>query len=131
MSPDPAATLPAVRASADLAHRPRGLLVEATIDAPPGYRVTRVLGVVRGNTIRARHVGHDVMAALKTIVGGEISEYTKMIAESREQALDRMRAEALSLGANGVVGVKFTTSAVMAGAAEILVYGTAVVVEEE
>ncbi|MGI9570623.1 MAG: YbjQ family protein, partial [Desulfobulbia bacterium] len=81
---------------------------------------------VRGNTIRARHVGKDIMAGLRTIVGGEISEYTKMLAESREQALDRMYADAEAKGANAVVCLRFTTSAVMASAAELLAYGTAV-----
>ena len=88
--------------------------------------ITRVLGLVRGNTIRARHVGRDIMAGLRTIVGGEISEYTKLMAESREQALDRMVAEAESLGADAVVGVRFSTSMVMNGCAELLAYGTAV-----
>jgi uncharacterized protein YbjQ (UPF0145 family) len=95
-----------------------------------GRRISRVLGVVRGNTIRSRHVGRDVMAVLKMFVGGEIHEYTKLMAESREQALDRMVAEAESLGANAVVGLKFATSQITAGAAELLAYGTAVVLEE-
>ncbi len=90
------------------------------------YEITETLGLVRGNTIRARHVGKDIMAALRTIVGGEITEYTKMLAESREQALDRMYAEAEQLGADGIVCVRFTTSAVMASSAELLAYGTAV-----
>lgn len=109
-------------------HRGRGLPC-ATTDALPGYRIVRSLGLVRGNTIRARHMGHDIMAALKTIVGGEIDEYTKMLGEAREQSLDRMRGEAVQLGGNAVVGVRFTTSTVLQGAAEILAYGTAVVVE--
>ena len=91
----------------------------------------KVHGLARGNTIRARHIGNDILAAFKTLVGGEITEYTKMMAESREQALDRMRAEAVALGANAVVGLRFTTSTVMAGAAEILAYGTAVTAEPE
>jgi len=121
---------PAVRASADLANRPSGLKIFTT-DAVPGYRVVETIGLVRGNTIRARHIGNDIMAALKTLVGGEISEYTKMLAESREQSIDRMRAEALQRGANAIVAVRFTTSTVMQGAAEILAYGTAVVLEKE
>ena len=96
-----------------------------------GKRVVRTLGIVRGNTIRARHVGRDIVAGLRNIVGGEISEYTKLMAEAREQALDRMVEEAASLGANAVVEVRFTTSEVMAGAAELLAYGTAVLVEDE
>jgi uncharacterized protein YbjQ (UPF0145 family) len=117
-----------VRAAADMQGRPQGLLIFTT-DAVEGYRIVSAKGLVRGNTIRARHIGNDILAALRTLVGGEITEYTKMLAESREQALDRMCAEALSLGANAVVGVRFTTSTVMANAAEILVYGTAVVIE--
>lgn len=119
-----------VRASADLQGRPQGLQV-FTVEQVPGYRIVSVKGLVRGNTIRARHIGNDILAALRTIVGGEISEYTKMLAESREQALDRMRAEALARGANAVIGVRFTTSTVMANAAEILAYGTAVVLAPE
>ena len=94
-----------------------------------GKTIVRQLGLVRGNTIRARHVGKDIMAGLKNIVGGEISDYTKMMAESREQAIDRMIAEAESKGANAVVGMKFATSMIMQNASEILAYGTAVVVE--
>jgi uncharacterized protein YbjQ (UPF0145 family) len=96
-----------------------------------GARIVRSLGIVRGNTIRARHIGRDIMAGLRTIVGGEVSEYTKLLAEAREQALDRMVEEARALGANAVVEVRFSTSEVMSGAAELLAYGTAVVVEEE
>ncbi|TNE84032.1 MAG: YbjQ family protein [Deltaproteobacteria bacterium] len=101
----------------------------STTDDLPGYRIVDSLGLVRGNTIRARHVGTDIVAGIKTLFGGEISEYTKMMAESREQALDRMRAEAVEVGAHAIVGVRFTTSTVLQGAAEILVYGTAVRVE--
>jgi uncharacterized protein YbjQ (UPF0145 family) len=101
----------------------------STTDMIEGKKITKNLGLVRGNTIRARHLGKDVMAGLKNIVGGEISEYTKLMAESREQSIDRMVENADELGANAVVGVKFSTSQIMGGAAEILVYGTAVVVE--
>ena len=90
------------------------------------HKIVETLGLVRGNTIRARHVGKDIMAGLRTIVGGEIGEYTKMLAESREQAYDRMIAQAKEMGGDGIVCVRFTTSAVMAGAAELLAYGTAV-----
>ncbi len=90
------------------------------------YRVTETLGLVKGSTIRARHVGKDIVAGLRNIVGGEIIEYTKMLAESREQALDRMRNAAKEMGADGVVCLRFTTSAVMSGSAELLAYGTAV-----
>lgn len=96
-----------------------------------GKRIVRTLGLVRGNTVRARHVGRDILAMLRNVVGGEVSEYTKLLAESREQALDRMVAEARSLGANAVVQTRFMTSVVIQGAAELLAYGTAVVVEDE
>jgi uncharacterized protein YbjQ (UPF0145 family) len=96
-----------------------------------GKRVVRTLGMVRGNTIRARHLGKDIMAVLRNIVGGEVSEYTKMMAEAREQALDRMVEDAKSLGANAVIEVRFMTSMLMQGAAELLAYGTAVIVEDE
>ncbi len=97
-----------------------------TQDEFADYEITETLGLVKGNTIRARHVGKDIIAGLRTIVGGEITEYTKMLAESREQALDRMIASAEEIAADGVVCVRFTTSAVMAGSAELLAYGTAV-----
>ena len=96
-----------------------------------GYRIVEEFGLVRGSTIRARHLGRDILAALKSIVGGEIQEYTKMLAESREQAIDRMEAEAADLGANAILCIRFSTSYVMGGTAEIVVYGTAVRVEKE
>ena len=99
--------------------------------AVTGHRVSRTLGLVYGNTIRARHVGKDILAALKNIVGGELQEYTKLMAESREQALDRMLVSAKGLGANGIINVRFTTSYIMNNASEILVYGDAVVLEPE
>lgn len=92
----------------------------------PGREISEVLGLVRGNTIRARHIGNDVMAGLRNIVGGEVKEYTKMISEAREDSLKRMVEEAEALNADAVVNVRFTTSQVMSGAAEILAYGTAV-----
>lgn len=88
--------------------------------------IQATLGLVRGNTIRARHIGKDIIAALRNLVGGEINEYTKMLAESREQAIDRMVAEARGIGADAIVGIRFVTAPVMQGAAELLVYGTAV-----
>ena len=94
-----------------------------------GKTIVKQLGLVRGNTIRARHIGKDITAVLKNIVGGEISGYTKMMAESREQAIDRMIADAESKGANAIIGMKFATSMIMQSASEILAYGTAVVVE--
>lgn len=101
----------------------------STTETIEGKRIIKHLGLVRGNTIRARHIGRDIMAAFRNIVGGEITDYTKMMAESREQAIDRMVEEAQTLGANAIVGMKFATSMIMSSAAEILVYGTAVVVE--
>ena len=97
----------------------------------PGKRIVKVIGMVKGTTVRARHVGHDVMAGLRNLVGGEVTDYTKMIAESREQAVDRMVAQAEANGANAIVGVGFMTSMVMQGAAELLAYGTAVVISDE
>ena len=91
-----------------------------------GFETTESLGLVRGNTIRARHIGRDIVAGLRSMVGGEIPEYTKMLAESREQALDRMIQDAKRLGADGVTALRFTTCPVMQGAAELLAYGTAV-----
>ena len=96
-----------------------------------GRKIIKQLGLVRGNTIRSRDIGKDLMASLRNVVGGEIEEYTKLMAESREQALDRMIEEAKNLGANAIVGVKFSTTEVMGRAAEILVYGTAVIVDDE
>ncbi len=104
-------------------------MILTTSSAVAGYRVVKTLGLVRGNTIRARHVGKDILALLKNLVGGEIEEYTKMLAEAREQALDRMVAEARERGANAVIDVRFTSAYVMGAAAEIVAYGTAVVIE--
>ena len=106
-------------------------MIVSTSESVAGHRVVRTLGLVRGNTIRARHVGKDITAAFRNIVGGEISEYTKLLGEAREQALDRMVANAKEIGANAIVMVRFSTSMVMSGAAELLAYGTAVVVEPE
>ena len=102
-----------------------------TSDSVPGKRIVKTLGLVRGNTVRARHVGHDIMAGLRNIVGGEIGEYAKLVAESREQSIDRMEAEAETLGANAIVCVRFGTSVMAQSAAELLAYGTAVIVEDE
>ena len=96
-----------------------------------GYRATRTLGLVRGSAIRGRHIGKDLIAHLRNAVGGEIPEYTKMMSEAREQALDRMIEEARDLGGTAIVGVRFATSSMMAGAAEILVYGIAVQLEPD
>ncbi len=102
-----------------------------TTDTIAGARVVETLGLVRGNTLRARNIGRDIAAGLRSLVGGEITEYTKMMAEAREQALDRMVEEARSIGADAVVRVGFSTSYIMANVAEILVYGTAVKLQTE
>ncbi len=106
-------------------------MIVATVPSVPGYRIVKTLGLVRGSSIRARHIGKDILAVLRNVAGGEIREYTKMLAEAREQAIDRMIEEAEALGADAVVGVRFQTSMVMSGAAEMLSYGTAVKLEPE
>ncbi len=106
-------------------------MIVTTTDSIHGKRVVRTFGLVRGNTIRARHLGRDIMARLRNVVGGEISEYTKLLAEAREQAVDRMVQEARELGANAIIEIRFSTSMVMEAAAELLAYGTAVVVEDD
>lgn len=105
-------------------------MIIVTSDDIPGKRVVRTLGLVRGNCVRARHLGRDITAQLRNIVGGEVHEYTKLLAESREQAIDRMLAEARELGANAIVTTRFVTAQVAAGMAELLAYGTAVVIED-
>ncbi|MCO7227332.1 YbjQ family protein [Pleionea sp. CnH1-48] len=105
-------------------------ILVVTTDDIANKKIVKTLGLVRGNTIRARHVGRDILAGLRTIVGGEVHEYTKLMAESREQALDRMVDEARSMGANAIVSTRFTTSLMAQGAAELLAFGTAVVVED-
>ena len=97
-----------------------------TQDEFADHDIVETIGLVRGNTIRARHIGKDILAGLRTIIGWEIYEYTKMLAESREQSIDRMVAEAKSKNANGIVAMRFVTSPVMQGSAELLAYGTAV-----
>tara|TARA_B100000029_G_scaffold397574_1_gene395890 strand:- start:118 stop:438 length:321 start_codon:yes stop_codon:yes gene_type:complete len=106
------------------------MLVVSSPDIP-GKKIVKTLGLVKGNTIRARHIGKDILAVFKNIVGGEIQEYTKLMAESREQAIDRMVQEAEQLGANAIISVSTTTSVISQGAAELLVIGTAVVIEDE
>ena len=105
-------------------------MIVVTSETIANKRIVRTLGIVRGNTIRARHIGKDILAGLRNIVGGEVHEYAKLIAESREQSLDRMVGEAAALGANAIVATRFTTSVMMGGAAELLAIGTAVVVED-
>jgi uncharacterized protein YbjQ (UPF0145 family) len=101
----------------------------STTETIYGKKTVKHLGLVRGNTIRARHLGRDIMAGLRNVVGGEVTDYTKMMAEAREQSIDRMIEEAQKLGANAIVGIRFSTTEMMQHAAEIMVYGTAVVVE--
>jgi len=101
-------------------------MIIVTTDRIEGKQIVKTLGLARGSTIRARHLGHDIMAGLRNIVGGEITDYTKMLAESREQAIQRMVQEAEGMGANAIVGARFVTSMVMSGASELLAYGTAV-----
>ncbi len=105
-------------------------MIITTSDQVEGKKITKTIGLVRGSTIRARHVGRDIMAGLRGLVGGEIVDYTKMMAEAREQAIQRMVEDAEKKGANAVVGMKFTTSMIMSNASEILAYGTGVVVVE-
>ncbi len=98
----------------------------SNINTVPGREIVEVLDIARGSTVRARNIGRDIFAGLKNLVGGEISEYTKLMADAREQAIDRMIADAESLGADAVINVRFTTAMVMQGCSEILAYGTAV-----
>ncbi len=105
-------------------------MIVVTSETIANKRIVKTLGLVRGNTVRARHIGKDIMAGLRNIVGGEVHEYAKLIAESREQTLDRMVTEAEELGANAIVASRFTTSVMMGGAAELLAVGTAVIVED-
>ncbi len=104
-------------------------ILVVTTEGVPGKKVVKSLGLVRGSSVRARHLGRDITAVFRNIVGGEVTEYTQLMAQSREHALERMKEEAGKLGANAVVGARFMTSMVMSGAAEMLAYGTAVVVE--
>jgi uncharacterized protein YbjQ (UPF0145 family) len=104
-------------------------MIVVTTENVVGHRIVRSLGLVRGNSIRSRHLGHVLVAFFRRLVGGEIRDYTKMMAEAREQAYDRMVAEAEALGANAILAVRFASSEVMAGAAEIIIYGTAAVIE--
>ena len=105
-------------------------MILVTSETIANKRIVKTLGLARGNTVRARHIGKDIMAGLRNIVGGEVHEYAKLIAESREQTIDRMVTEAEELGANAVIAARFTTSVMMGGAAELLAVGTAVVVED-
>lgn len=105
-------------------------MIMVTTESIHGYRIRESLGLVRGSTIRAKHIGKDIMAGLRTLVGGEIKEYTEMLIESRNESVRRMEADAERLGADAIVTVRFMTSQVMSGAAEMLAYGTAVKLDE-
>lgn len=106
-------------------------LIVVNTETIPGMRIVQMRGIVQGNTVRAKHVGRDIAASFKNIVGGELKGYTELLTEARRDALERMLAQARQLGANAVVNVRFSTSAVTAGAAEMFAYGTAVIVEPE
>jgi len=104
-------------------------MIVTNIETIPGKVIVKHLGMVQGNTVRAKHVGRDLLAGLKNIVGGELTSYTELLSEAREEAVARMLTQASAVGANAVVNVRFSTSSVTAGAAELFAYGTAVVVE--
>lgn len=104
-------------------------LIITNVETVPGKKIIKHLGMVNGNTVRAKHAGRDIMAGFKNIFGGELKGYTELLSESREEAMSRMSQQAEAIGANAVVNVRFSTSSVAAGASELFVYGTAVVVE--
>ena len=106
-------------------------MILVNTEVVPGYQISEVKGLVQGNTIRAKHVGRDIAAGFKNIIGGELKGYTELLTESRRQAIERMMAQAQQLGANAIINVRFTTSSVTQGAAELYAYGTAVVLEQE
>ncbi len=106
-------------------------MIVTTSERIAGKKIVKTLGMVKGNTVRARHIGRDIAAKFRNIIGGEVVEYTKLIAESREQSLDRMMDDAKRMGANAIIMTRFGTSEMMQGAAELLAYGTAVVIEDE
>ena len=99
------------------------------LETIPGHRITQHLGLVQGSTVRAKHVGKDIFAGIKNIFGGELSSYTDLLNESRHESIDRMMEQAEALGANAIINVRFSTSSIAAGAAELFVYGTAVIIE--
>ncbi|MCW8924322.1 MAG: YbjQ family protein [Gammaproteobacteria bacterium] len=104
-------------------------MIITNMEIIPGKKITQHLGLVQGSTVRAKHVGRDLMAGLKNIFGGELSGYTELLQESREEAMERMKAQATAVGANAVLNVRFSTSSVTQGAAELFAYGTAVIME--
>jgi uncharacterized protein YbjQ (UPF0145 family) len=101
-------------------------MIITTTETIPGKKVQEILGIAKGSTIRAKHLGRDIMAGLKHLVGGELKGYTEMLSEARDQSMERMEAEAEKLGADAIVNVRLLTAEVMQGAAEVLAYGTAV-----
>ena len=101
-------------------------IILTNTDSVPGYKIDKILGIVIGNTVRAKHIGKDIMAGLKTIVGGEIKQYTEMLTDARKESINRMINNAKEMGADAIINVRFMTSSTMAGAAELLAYGTAV-----
>lgn len=106
-------------------------MIVVNTDTIPGHRIVEVKGIVQGNTVRAKHAGRDIAAGLKNLVGGELRGYTELLTESRQEAMQRMLAQAQQIGANAVVNVRFTTSSITAGASELYAYGTAVTVVPE
>ena len=104
-------------------------MIITNMEIIPGKKITQHFGLVQGSTVRAKHVGRDLMAGLKNIFGGELAGYTELLQESREEAVDRMKAQATAVGANAVINVRFSTSSVTQGAAELFAYGTAVILE--
>lgn len=105
-------------------------MILVNTETAPGFEIVQVKGLVQGNTVRAKHAGRDIAASFKNLVGGELKGYTELLTESRRQAVERMMAQAEQLGANAIVNIRFTTSAVTAGAAELYAYGTAVVLRQ-
>lgn len=104
-------------------------MILSNIETIPGRTIVKHLGLVNGSTVRAKHAGRDIMASFKNIFGGELKGYTELLQESREEAISRMTAQAVAIGANAIVNVRFSTSSIAAGAAELYAYGTAVVLE--
>jgi uncharacterized protein YbjQ (UPF0145 family) len=105
-------------------------MMVTNIELIPGQRISKHLGMVQGNTVRAKHVGRDIMANFKNLFGGELKGYTELLQEARDEAVSRMKQQATAIGANAVINVRFSTSSITAGAAELFAYGTAVVIED-
>ncbi|WP_297478713.1 heavy metal-binding domain-containing protein [uncultured Photobacterium sp.] len=105
-------------------------MIFSTTETVPGYEITAILGIVTGNVVQSKHIGRDIMAGLKTIIGGELKGYTEMFNEARSQAMARLEADATALGADAVIGLRFTTSAIMDGSCELLAFGTAITLQQ-